>query len=48
MDSTIYNCCCSIQVEKQRAELSRDLEDISDRLEEAGGATVAQVRPKKT
>lgn len=33
----------STQVEKQRAELSRDLEDLSDRLEEAGGATVAQV-----
>lgn len=32
------------KVEKQRAELSRDLEDLSDRLEEAGGATVAQVR----
>ena len=30
-------------MEKQRAELSRDLEDLSDRLEEAGGATVAQV-----
>lgn len=30
-------------MEKQRAELSRDLEDLSDRLEEAGGTTVAQV-----
>uniref|UniRef100_A0A8W4FFN5 Myosin heavy chain 16 n=1 Tax=Sus scrofa TaxID=9823 RepID=A0A8W4FFN5_PIG len=31
------------QVEKQRSDLSRDLEDLSDRLEEAGGATSAQV-----
>lgn len=33
----------SLQVEKQRSDLSRDLEDLSDRLEEAGGATSAQV-----
>lgn len=33
----------SPQVEKQRSDLSRDLEDLSDRLEEAGGATSAQV-----
>lgn len=32
-----------LQVEKQRSDLSRDLEDLSDRLEEAGGATSAQV-----
>eukprot|EP00069_Balaena_mysticetus_P022248 bmy_14000T0 len=30
------------KVEKQRSDLSRDLEDLSDRLEEAGGATSAQ------
>lgn len=38
--------CHSIspQVEKQRSDLSRDLEDLSDRLEEAGGATSAQVQ----
>nr|XP_040134534.1 myosin-16-like [Ictidomys tridecemlineatus] len=30
------------EVEKQRSDLSRDLEDLSDRLEEAGGATTAQ------
>uniref|UniRef100_A0A8D0CVK5 Myosin heavy chain 16 n=1 Tax=Sander lucioperca TaxID=283035 RepID=A0A8D0CVK5_SANLU len=34
-------------VEKQRAELSRDLEDLSDRLEEAGGATVAQIEQNR-
>lgn len=32
-------------MEKQRSDLSRDLEDLSDRLEEAGGATTAQVSP---
>lgn len=31
------------QVEKQRAEISRELEDLSERLDEAGGATSAQV-----
>lgn len=31
------------QVEKQRSELSRELEDLSERLDEAGGATSAQV-----
>ncbi|KAG3260016.1 myosin-16-like [Ictidomys tridecemlineatus] len=31
------------EVEKQRSDLSRDLEDLSDRLEEAGGATTAQL-----
>uniref|UniRef100_A0A3P8V2F2 Myosin-16-like n=1 Tax=Cynoglossus semilaevis TaxID=244447 RepID=A0A3P8V2F2_CYNSE len=35
------------QVEKQRAELSRDLDDLSDRLEEAGGATVAQIEQNR-
>ncbi|KAG7247874.1 hypothetical protein CRUP_036075, partial [Coryphaenoides rupestris] len=35
------------KVEKQRAELSRDLEDLSDRLEEAGGATVAQIEQNR-
>lgn len=32
-------------MEKQRSDLARDLEDLSDRLEEAGGATSAQVPP---
>lgn len=32
-----------LQVEKQRAEVTRELEDLSERLDEAGGATSAQV-----
>lgn len=32
------------QVEKQRADLSRELDDLTDRLEEAGGATASQVQ----
>ena len=32
-----------LQVDKQRAELARELEDLSERLDEAGGATSAQV-----
>lgn len=35
------------KVEKQRADLSRELEEISQRLEEAGGATIAQVELNK-
>uniref|UniRef100_A0A668RTQ3 Uncharacterized protein n=1 Tax=Oreochromis aureus TaxID=47969 RepID=A0A668RTQ3_OREAU len=35
------------KVEKQRSDLSRELEDISERLEEAGGATSAQVELNK-
>lgn len=31
------------KVEKQRNELQMELEDLSDRLDEAGGATAAQV-----
>ncbi len=31
------------QVEKQRADLSRELDDLTDKLEEAGGATASQV-----
>ena len=31
------------KVEKQRAELARELDDLSDRLDEAGGATQAQL-----
>jgi len=34
---------CCVQVEKQRAELQRELDDLSQRLDEAGGATQAQV-----
>jgi hypothetical protein len=36
--------CTCVQVEKQRAELQRELDDLSQRLDEAGGATQAQVR----
>jgi len=34
-------------VEKQRADLARELEEISERLEEAGGATSAQIEMNK-
>jgi len=33
-----------IKVEKQRTELQRELDDLNDRLEEAGGNAQAQVR----
>lgn len=36
-----------MQAEKQRAELSQELEDLNERLEEAGGATQAQVELNK-
>lgn len=35
------------KVEKQRCDLSRELEEVSERLEEAGGATAAQVEMNK-
>ena len=35
------------KVEKQRNELQHELEDLSDRLDEAGGATAAQVCASK-
>uniref|UniRef100_A0A7N5ZQI7 Myosin, heavy chain b n=1 Tax=Anabas testudineus TaxID=64144 RepID=A0A7N5ZQI7_ANATE len=35
------------KVEKQRSDLSRELEEISERLEEAGGATAAQIEMNK-
>ena len=31
------------KVEKQRIDMSRELEELSERLEESGGATAAQV-----
>lgn len=34
-------------MEKQRADLARELEEISERLEEAGGATAAQIEMNK-
>lgn len=33
-----------VQVEKQRQELARELDELSERLDEAGGATSAQVQ----
>lgn len=35
------------KVEKQRSDLSRELEEISERLEEAGGSTAAQIEMNK-
>merc|ERR1712142_503685 len=35
------------KVEKQRADFQRELEDLSERLDEAGGATVAQMELNK-
>uniref|UniRef100_A0A8C0A0R6 Uncharacterized protein n=1 Tax=Anas zonorhyncha TaxID=75864 RepID=A0A8C0A0R6_9AVES len=35
------------KAEKHRADLSRELEEISERLEEAGGATAAQIEMNK-
>ncbi|KAJ6660475.1 hypothetical protein lerEdw1_017899 [Lerista edwardsae] len=35
------------KAEKQRSDLSRELEEISERLEEAGGATAAQIEMNK-
>jgi hypothetical protein len=37
-------CCCVPQVEKQKNELNRELEDLRDKLEEEGGVKTAQVR----
>ena len=36
-----------LKVEKQRGELNRELEDLSERLDEAGGATSAQIELNK-
>lgn len=35
------------KVEKQRSDLSRELDEISERLEEAGGATTVQIEMNK-
>lgn len=35
------------KAEKQRADLSREIEELSERLEEAGGATSAQIELNK-
>ena len=36
-----------VQAEKQRTELGRELDDLSDRLDEQGGATTAQIELNK-
>lgn len=36
-----------LQAEKARSELQRELEELSERLDEAGGATAAQVEMNK-
>ena len=36
-----------LQIEKQKQELTRELEDLSDRLDEQGGATAAQIELNK-
>lgn len=36
-----------MQAEKQRADLARELEELGERLEEAGGATAAQIELNK-
>lgn len=35
------------KAEKQRADLSREIEELSERLEEAGGATSSQIELNK-
>lgn len=36
-----------LKSEKQRSDVSRELEELSERLEEAGGATAAQIEMNK-
>lgn len=36
-------CVCCLQAEKKVKELQNELDDLSQRLDEAGGATQAQV-----
>lgn len=38
---------CRAKVEKQRCDVARELEELSERLEEAGGATSAQIEMNK-
>ena len=35
------------KIEKQRSDLTREIEEISERLEEAGGSTAAQIEMSK-
>jgi len=39
--------CDVLQVEKQRVELEREMDDLSQKLDEAGGATQAQIEVNK-
>ena len=39
----LYIFLTLLQIDKQRGELARELDDLSERLDEAGGATSAQV-----
>lgn len=41
--STWMSAVCCIQAEKKVKELQNELDDLSQRLDEAGGATQAQV-----
>lgn len=41
---SVFQLFILMQAEKQRADLAREIEELSERLEEAGGATSAQVR----
>ena len=41
--NAVHEWLCFWQVEKQRADLTRELDDLTDRLEEAGGFTASQV-----
>ena len=44
---SIYFLFSYQQAEKGRADLSRELDDLGDRLEEQGGATAAQIEVNK-
>ena len=46
INSKFLPLICS-QVEKQRGDLNRELEDLAIRLDEAGGATAAQIELNK-
>lgn len=45
--NNINNVQSCVKVEKQRAELQRELDELSQRLDEAGGATQAQIEVNK-
>ncbi|ETE60061.1 Myosin-7 [Ophiophagus hannah] len=47
LNSTLQRKLKEHQIEKQRSDLSRELEELSDRLEEAGGATTSQIEQNR-